>query len=291
MDKSSVIKKILVIILFLLLSINIAKNLYEITMVSSMDNHVYVPILMYHQVKGTNLGKDVISPYEFECDLKFLKDNNYNTITMSQLVDYVYNDVDLPENPIILSFDDGYLNTYKNVYPLLKKYNMKIVLSIVGKSTDDFSRVVDTNINYAHMTWDQIKEVQESGLVEIQNHSYNMHKVRNGRYGCSQMLNESFTDYEQFLMEDVNQLQDRIYTNTESTPNTFTYPYGKYNDNTNLILKELGFKATLSCRFGVNVIDKDPESLFELKRICRSHNRSVGKLIKEAMETLKYSKD
>lgn len=285
----SLIKTIALVAVFTLLTISIVKDLIEITTVSSMDKKIYVPIMMYHQIKFKNLGKDAISPNEFENDLKYLKNNNYHTITMSDLINYVYDDVELPENPIILSFDDGYLTTYRYVYPLLKKYDMKIVLSIVGKSTDDFSRVVDENLDYAHLTWDQLNEMKQSGNVEIQNHTYNLHKINNGRYGCYQKKNENLSDYEAVISEDVGSLQAKIKDVTGYEPNTFTYPYGKYNDNTESIIKKLGFKATLSCTYGVNVITaNNTDALFGLKRICRSHNQSIQKLIKGGMETLKY---
>ncbi|BCN30747.1 polysaccharide deacetylase family protein [Anaeromicropila herbilytica] len=251
---------------------------------------ICVPIVMYHHVKNHGLGKDVISPYEFESDLKYLSQNNYHTITMTDLINYVYNGDPLPENPIILSFDDGYWNTYKNVFPLLKKYNMKIVLSIIGKSVDDFSKVKEENINYSHITWDEIKEMQLSGLAEIQNHSYNMHKISNIRYGCGQKPNESLSDYEKVLTDDVITFHNHMEAMIETSPNTFTYPYGKYNDNTDAILKKLGYKATLSCGYGVNLIKRDPDRLFGLKRICRSHNYNMCKLLKDGRETLKYIK-
>jgi peptidoglycan/xylan/chitin deacetylase (PgdA/CDA1 family) len=97
------------------------------------EGSVPIPIIMYHEIKTYKTGKDVITPYEFESDLKYLTGNNYHTITMTELINYVYEKKPLPENPIILSFDDGYLSTYKYAYPLLKKYNMKIVFSIIGK--------------------------------------------------------------------------------------------------------------------------------------------------------------
>ena len=283
-------KNIVLIIIFALLAIIITKNITEIYAVSSRNQVVSVPIIMYHQVKSNSFGKDVISPYEFESDLKYLSENNYHTIVMADLINYVYNDQDLPENPIILSFDDGYLNTYKNVFPLLKKYDMKIVLSIVGKSTDDFSKVNDNNINYAHLTWDEINEMAASGLVEIQNHTYNLHKIANGRYGCGQKYNETLENYEKLITEDVNMFQTQIEAMTDLTPTTFTYPYGKYNNNTEQILKNLGYKATLSCQYGVNLIGRNPEELYGLKRMCRSHNHEISRLIKEGMETLKYIK-
>ncbi len=281
-------KAIILVLIFAILMLSITRNIIESHAVSSTQEAVCVPIFMYHQVKNTNLGKDVVSPYEFESDLNYLSENGYTTITMADLIDYVYNDKDLPDKPVILTIDDGYLSTYKNVFPLLQKYNMKIVLSVVGKTVDDFSRVVDNNISYAFVTWNQVKQMQESGLVEIQNHTYNLHKICNGRYGCYQKVNETISHYEQLLTEDILKLQDQIAATINITPTTFTYPYGKYNDETEKIIKKLGFKATLSATYGVNMINKDPERLFGLKRICRSHNHTVQNLMKEGLKTLRY---
>ena len=280
-------RMLLLCALFIFLAVSISKNIIKIYAVSSSAKRICIPILMYHQVKNTSLGKDVISPFEFESDLKYLSDNNYTTVTMTEIIDYVYHNAELPNNPILLTFDDGYLTTYKTVFPLLKKYNMKIVLSIVGKSVDDFSRVNDTNLSYAHVTWDQVKEMQESGFVEIQNHTYNLHKICNGRYGCYQKVNETISHYEQLLTEDTLMLQDKVNAVTGITPNTFTYPYGKYNNDTERIIKKLGFKATLSASYGINMIGRAPDHLYGMKRICRSHNVNLDKLLAEAMRTIK----
>ncbi|MGC6174727.1 polysaccharide deacetylase family protein [Lacrimispora sp. 38-1] len=285
-------KNIILIITFSLLTISIFNSIYKIHEVSSVQpiDGILVPIIMYHQVKDSGFGNDVISPNEFESDLKYLEENHYNPITMTQLIDYVYNKKDLPQNPVILSFDDGYLSTYLNVYPLLKEYNMKIVLSIIGKSVDDFSKVCDENIEYSHLTWNEVKEMQQSGLVEIQNHSYNLHKISKVRYGCSQMANESLEHYEEFLSNDIKMLQEEITAMTGNSPNTFTYPFGRYNEKLETIIKKLGFKATLTCKFGVNVINNDPDTLYCLKRIRRAHNHSIKKMLKEGMATVKHNK-
>lgn len=267
---------------------SITCNIIDIYAVTSSTSSVCVPIIMYHQVRNRSFGKDCISPYEFENDLAYLKKNNYTSITMSDLISYVYEDVPLPDNPIILTFDDGYLSTHHYVYPLLQKYDMKIVLSIVGKSIDDFSRVQDNHVDYAHITWEKLKEMQDSGHAEIQNHTYNLHKICNERYGCYRSANETLSQYEQLLTEDTLKLQDRITEILNIAPTTFTYPYGKYNDTTEKIIKRLGFKATLSASYGLNLINKDPERLYGLRRICRAHNYPMKKLLDEAMETLKY---
>jgi peptidoglycan/xylan/chitin deacetylase (PgdA/CDA1 family) len=281
---------LLFILTFLLLSFSIVKSIYKINTASSVQtaDGIIVPIIMYHQVKESDLGNDVISPIEFENDLKYLAENHYNTITMTQLIEYVYDKKELPQNPVILSFDDGYLSTYLNVYPLLKEYNMRIVLSIIGKSVDEFSKVCDENINYSHITWDEVKEMQQSGLVEIQNHSYNLHKISSKRYGCSQSSNESPEHYEELIGTDINLLQEKIKTVTGNSPNSFTYPYGRYNDNLEHIIKKLGFKSTLTCKFGVNIINNDPDTLYSLKRIRRAHNQSIKTMLKEGMATVRH---
>ncbi len=218
-----------------------------ITMITGNESAIYLPIIMYHEIKTSGTGKDVITPYEFESDLLYLRENNYNTVTMAQLIDYVYDNKDLPVNPIILTFDDGYLSTYKYAFPLLKEYDMKMVFSIIGKSTDDFSLTPDDNITYSHVTWGQLNEMLGSGLIEIQNHTYDLHAARNGRVGCRQKSGESFSDYELILSDDITKLQDEIKSITGEVPNTFAYPYGEFSENTITVIKKLGFKAALTC--------------------------------------------
>lgn len=290
--KRSLMSVGILIIILITLVLNYIKNSGVLAHPALSENQeVCVPIIMYHQVKNYGYGKDVISPYEFESDLLYLKENNYTTITMNDLIDYVYKEKELPKNPIILSFDDGHLSIYKYVYPLLKEYDMKVVLSVIGKGIDDFSKVHDENMAYSHVTWEQINEMKESGHIEVQNHSYNLHSCSNGRIGCLQKSNESLEDYQLLLTGDLEKCQNQITMNTGCIPNTFAYPYGESSEDSDIIVKELGFKATLSCTYGVNMIGKDPQKLYGLKRMCREHNHYLSKLIKEGMETLKYSSD
>lgn len=77
---------------------------------------------------------------------------------------------------------------------------------------------------------------------------------------------------------------------TGYSPNSFTYPFGRYSDKLEIIIKKLGFKATQTCKFGGNVINNDPDTLYSLKRIRRAHNQSIKKMLKEGMATVKYNK-
>lgn len=237
---------------------------------------VQLPIIMYHSLlkDPDKQGKYVVSPDIFEEDLKYIKKKGYTPVFMKDIINYVYGKGSLPKKPIVLTFDDGYYNNYCYAFPLLKKYDMKAVISIVGKLSDDFSNQPDENPNYAHVTWDHVLEMHLSGNWEIQNHSYNCHTYTD-RNGVAQTTTESYEDYSQFLTSDLSHLQDKIAYVTGVAPNTFTYPFGSFNKHTDTILKNIGFKATLSCTEGISTIKKgDTEGLYKLKRHLRPPHKS-----------------
>ncbi len=241
---------------------------------------VKVPILMYHGlIRDPGLQTEYfISPDIFEEDLKYIKEHGYTTVFMSDLIDFVYENRPLPEKPIVLTFDDGYYNNYCYAYPLLKKYDMKAVISIIGIYTDKFSRVDENSAAYSHITWKQLGEMKDSGLVEIQNHTYNMHELGQRR-GSAIKSGESKTQYRKVLTDDLVRLQKEIKHYTGKAPDTFTYPFGIYSDYEEELVKELGFRATLSCSEGINYITySDKSCLYELKRYLRDGNSKSSTL-------------
>lgn len=258
---------------------------------SSYEEPIYLPILMYHEVKYHKFGKDVISPWEFESDLKYIARNHYTTITMADLINYFYGAKPLPAKPIMLTFDDGYYNNYKCVLPLIKKYGAKIVLSIIVKDTENFTEYPSENLDHSHVTWTQLNEMLASGLVEVQNHSYGLHRITKTRYGCLQGRFEPLSLYEKVMLDDTLHAQDKIFHMTGNLPSTYTYPYGRYNEAVDIALKKMGFLATLSCEYGINIISPTrTPNLYHLKRVCRSHNDKLPALLENAYKAMKWSK-
>lgn len=255
--------------------------------VTDSGGKIELPVILYHEVRYNKNGKLAISPYEFESDLKYIKDEGYTTVTVADLVNYVTKGVSLPEKPIMLTFDDGYLNDYVYAFPLIKKYNMKIVFSVIAKNTDDFTKVKDDNIDYSHVTWEQLNEMIQSGLVEVQNHTYNMHSISLKRYGCSKNPGESIEHYESALSDDLLKCQNEISLNTGVVPTAFTYPYGRVSGESLPVIKKLGFKASFSCKYGINMLNRDPEKLYCLKRVSRYHGTTLKKTIAKAEKTLR----
>ena len=247
---------------------------------------IIVPVMIYHKVKYNHLSQLVIAPYEFESDLAYIRSAGYTTVTIEDLIRYTQNKGELPEKPIVLSFDDGYLNTYRYAYPLLRTYHMRAVLSVIGKDTDDFTSAHIDDLDYAHMNWEQVAELKNSGIFELQNHSYALHAVTRKRYGCLKNPGESAEHYEEVLTEDLTRMQNEMREKTGVTPTAFTYPYGKISGESVPLLKKMGFQATLTCDYGINVITRNPECLYGLKRIARYHNVPLKKALAEGLKTL-----
>lgn len=103
------------------------------------DDEIELPIIMYHSLLKYQKSTYIVHPNIFEEDLKYIQSKGYSTITMTELINYVYNDAPLPEKPIIITFDDGYYNNLSYAVPLLHKYNMKAVVSIVGEYSDRYT--------------------------------------------------------------------------------------------------------------------------------------------------------
>ncbi|MCL2354736.1 MAG: polysaccharide deacetylase family protein [Oscillospiraceae bacterium] len=245
---------------------------------------IRLPIIMYHSVLKSRTGKYIVSPDQLEQDLQYIQKRGYETVVMADLIEYVKHGRELPEKPIMLTFDDGYYNNLHYVVPLLEKYNMRAVISVVGDYTDIFSEANDMNVNYAHFRWEDIKALVPTGIVEFQNHSYYLHRMEGGRKGARRKRGESLEDYRKVLEEDLMKLQRAFQENTHFTPTTFTYPYGALSPESTDILIELGFQASLSAEEGMNFITRDPNGLFRLRRYNRSGRTSTERFFSRILE-------
>jgi len=258
------------ILLFLTLLVTLLTVGISIVIATSED-YIEVPIIMYHSIlkDSSRSNKYTVTPAVLEEDLKYIKDKGYTTVTIADLISYVYDNKPLPENPIVLTFDDGHYNNYGYLFPLLEKYDMKAVISIVGSYTDKFTETDEANLNYSYLRWKDIKELMDTGRIEFQNHTYNLHSNTGKRIGTKKIKGETDEHYKNVLEEDILKLQQEFKENTNYIPQCFTYPFGGISNASLDIIKELGFKASLSCEQGINKLTKNPNSLYLLKRYNR----------------------
>ena len=118
-----------------------------------------VPVFMYHAVDNDlwGISELFVKPERMEEQLKYLSENGYDTIFFEDL----YN-IDQYDKPVILTFDDGYLDNYTNLFPLLQKYNCKATIFVINQ-------YIGNDVHYTNP--DQLLEMANSGLVSIQSHT------------------------------------------------------------------------------------------------------------------------
>ena len=245
---------------------------------------VPLPAIMYHSIlkSQSRAGTYVVSPSVFREDMLYLLDNGYETVFIEDLIEHTEGD-DLPEKPVLVTLDDGYLNNLTYILPILEELDIKAVISVVGSYTVTFSETPDPNPNYAHLSYEDINAITASGHVEIQNHSYDMHS-QSPRFGSKRRKGEASQSYKAFFCGDCIKLQQLLKDKCGITPTAYTYPFGAITPDTTEYLKELGFKASLGCEEKCNYITRDPECLFLLGRYNRPSGISTWEFMQRALK-------
>ena len=244
-----------------------------------------LPIIMYHSVTSNpqRAGKYAVTAEVLENDLKYLTDRGYTSVVIQDLINYVEKDMPLPEKPIMITFDDGFSNNMTNALPLLEKYGLKAVISIVGRYTDDYTESDDTNPAYSYLRWQDVRTIMAGGRIEFQNHSYDLHTISEKRSASTRKKGESAADYQKIFTSDLSLLQEEFAQHTDYTPTAFTYPFGKIDKLSVELVKSMGFSASLSCYEGVNMITKDPQCLYQLKRNNRPQKMGTADFFKRKL--------
>lgn len=216
-----------------------------------------VPVLMYHSI-GEEMGNDaVISPTLFAEQMAYLHSQGYNPVTMDQLYDYLTSQKGLPSKPVLITFDDGYRDTYEIALPILKRYEFKSTLFVL---TSDSER---------RLTWQELQEMKASGM-EIASHSY-AHRNLAGMTVAAQA--DEITRSKELL--DRNLKQDTRY---------FCYPNSSFSTETKRILQEKGFKLAVTIDPGWVKVGDDR---FALRRVWIGNGVDINRF-KERLTRADY---
>lgn len=207
-----------------------------------------VRVLYYHSVDA-NAGNEVtITPESLKKQLQYINDNNYTTITMKELYDYLNNNAPIPEKSIIITFDDGYMNNYTEAFPILKELNMKATIFCVGNSLDG---------SY-YLSHEALKEMSDYG-IDIESHTVN--HVHLDTLSYDEQLSE---------MKNSKEILENI---TGREVISIAYPFGDYNADTIKATKQAGYSLGFTTNLGLAYRSSDE---FELDRIYISSNYDMN---------------
>ena len=216
---------------------------------STIDNKdIEIPTLMYHHFDDDrkNINDMTVQTSEFEKQIKYLKENGYTAISLSDLNDFIENKKRVPKKPILITIDDGYKSNYDIMYPIIKKYKMKATIFVIGERIDNANKKSNA---ISKFNWKQAKEMYDSNIIDIECHTYDSHK-RDEIEGVEKSVfanplpNESNEDFKQRIIEDVKKNIYTIQKNIGYTPIALAYPYGEFNEEIDELLKDMGIKYT-----------------------------------------------
>lgn len=236
-----------------------------------------LPVVMYHQLTKSEAraGRYVLMLDQFEKDLKYLSERGYKSVTVKQLLDYSEGKGNIPEKAIMITFDDGCETLYEYALPLLEKYGFTAVGFVVGALADYYSEIDDHNLNYSNLTWAEIKELSKGNIIDIQSHSFDLHKNTGNRSGAKKKKSETSEQYSEFLGADASKMKEAMIKSTGKAPVAFAYPFGSYSLESAEILKKYGIRMAFTCEERVNIIKKaEPDWLFGLGRYNRPNGIS-----------------
>jgi peptidoglycan/xylan/chitin deacetylase (PgdA/CDA1 family) len=199
-----------------------------------------IPIVMYHSIdEASDVSKLSVCPSSFREQIRFLKTHNYNVVKLEELPDMVKKSR-LPRKTIAITFDDGFENNYTCAYPVLTEFGIPATIFIVpawvGKE--------------GYLTWDQVIEMSESGVISIGSHTMT-HAWLPG-------LPEQRLDDE--IFESKRAIESRIMKPVDS----FSYPLGGFNSHVRDKVIKAGYKIAAATNPGKKYPKHD---LFAMKRV------------------------
>lgn len=236
-----------------------------------------VPVLLYHHLTADGEESDVtLSASTFAHQMDLLSENGYQAVSFDDLIAFVEQGAALPDHPVVITFDDGYLSNYEYGFPALQEHGFPATIFAIGCSIGHKQFYKDTEyVLTPHFGAAEIQEMTASGLISIQSHTYDMHQwapFEDGQTIRESILpfdSESETDYIAAVTEDV-QKQNAVFSEY-GLPESYVmaFPGGGYITLTDVILQSCGYKVTVttdSTRINTLVCGL-PQSLIDLGRM------------------------
>jgi peptidoglycan/xylan/chitin deacetylase (PgdA/CDA1 family) len=192
-------------------------------------NSLRVPILIYHYIGGNPNPADTaryalsVTPDKFNAQMKYLAENGYTPITLNILYAIYNGTAQAPAKPIVLTFDDGYVDFYYNAFPILQSYGFHAVAFLPTGLIDNYPGF--------HMTWDQVRQINSSGLIDFESHSVSHPNLNSlGSTRLTQELVDSKATLESEIGHPVNFI---------------AYPYGASSSRVQTAARNAGYLGGL----------------------------------------------
>jgi peptidoglycan/xylan/chitin deacetylase (PgdA/CDA1 family) len=199
---------------------------------ASAEDQVSVPVLAYHRFGPTVPDGMTVTTKVFEAQLQWLKDHQYTVIPLRTLVNYLRGQgPPPPPHSVVITVDDGHKTVWTEMQPLVKKYNIPVTLFLYPSCI--------SNASYA-MTWQQVQELQKTGLFDIQGHTFWHPNFKKDKKKLKPAEYQKLVDTQ--LMKSKAVLEKR----SGATVDLLAWPFGIYDDELEKNAAKDGYVAAFS---------------------------------------------
>ena len=246
-----------------------------------------VPVLMWHNLAQESSGDMTISVDTFRAQIEALHEAGFKTVSLQQLYDYVHFGTELPEKPIVLTFDDGYFSNYEYAFPILQEYDMQATIFAIGVSVGKDTYKDTDHAMTPHFGADEAREMVDSGLISVQSHTFDMHQWPPFEDGNAQVREtllpfdgEADADYEAAVEADFAESRELLESITGQPVNALAFPEGAYVTLTQDALRSAGAGLTFTTVRAVNTVVKGlPQSLCAMPRFGMTETTDMTALL------------
>ncbi len=255
--------------------------------------------IAWHDVRdevsgATDADQFAVATHELAAQFEWLRQNGWQPVSLQELIDAHEGRAALPPKAVLLSFDDGLASLYTRVYPLLQAFGYPAVAAI---TTGWLEHVADGGVvEYEGLergaddfvSWAALREMLDSGLVELASHSHDLHRgiagnpqgnlqpaatthawlPASGRY-------ETPAERADRVRQDLTRSVETIERETGQRPRAMVWPYGEYDAQVEAMAAELGMVVSLGLTTGVN----DTSSLQGLNRLLITGNPELERFV------------
>lgn len=248
----------------------------EDSVVSAAPAHV--PVLCYHYIRGKSdpirlvrvfgyvvLSLPLLDDSElwttsargFERQMEYLAQRGYHTVTLDELNEWQLGLRELPPQPVVITFDDADRSVYDYAFPVLRRLGLRATVFVVTGRVGTRWGEVEV------LDWARLREMQESGVFDVQSHTHDLHyKVNEGSAASPVFLAatepgpavDGVRSWEDLVRDDLVKSREAIRVNVGRTPAYLAWPYGFGNPRVDRVAYEVGFTRTLSLRRGANAM-------------------------------------
>jgi len=257
-------------------------------------------VLAYHDVEDDGADQRYLSvrTAALNDQIVWLLRNDYRPVSVQQILDARNGGKPLPPKAVLLTFDDGYSSFYTRVWPLLEAYKVPALWAPVGSWVDmpanqkvDFGGLMTARSKFA--TWDMVREVSQSPLVEIGSHTWSSHygsqanpqgsslpAVANRLYNKATGQYETEAQFTQRIDADVSRITAKLKEVTGKAPRAWVWPYGEANGTSLAIAKKHGYQLAFTLERGLG----DINDLSNIPRVLVSRNPDLKQFADEVVE-------